>query len=315
MRNLLREGFDPARIAIVKPEATEIDGCRCWPSLAALPEPVDLCVLAISAAQAPGALEEILALEKAESLIVIPGGLEEKAGAEAIVARLHERLAASRATTWRGPVVCGGNSLGVRSLPGRIDTLFIPEAKLPLKGPAAPVALISNSGAFAVARAGKLGGLNPRYVVTAGNQMDLTIGDYLAFLAEDPEVKVFAVYVEGFRPLDGLRFAEAARAITQSGRSVVLYRAGRTAAGAAASASHTAAIAGDYAVTRALAREAGALVAETLEEFEEFVRLIARLGDRRPAGAPPLAGLVLAHACQYAECRRAPAPAVVANRW
>ena len=63
---------------------------------------------------------------------------------------------------------------------------------------------------------------------------------------------MFAVYVEGFRPLDGLRFLEAAREITSQGRTVILYRAGRTPAGAKASASHTASIAGDYAVMRAL---------------------------------------------------------------
>lgn len=284
VRNLLREGFDPEAITIVKPEATVIDGCRCVPDLAALPGPVDLCVLAVSAAQAPGAIAEIVERRAAESVIVIPGGLEEKSGSVALVTQLKEILAAARETAWQGPVLCGGNSLGLRSLPGRIDTLFIPEAKLPLAGPPAPVALISNSGAFAVARAGQLGGLNPRYIVTAGNQMDLTIGDYLTFLADDPEVAVFAVYVEGFRPLDGARFLAAARAIRESGRRVVLYRAGRTREGAAASASHTAAIAGDYAVTRALARQAGVLVAETLDAFTDLVRGATRLAGRRAAG-------------------------------
>ena len=105
--------------------------------------------------------------------------------------------------------------------------------------------------------------LDPRYVITIGNQMDLTAGDILAHLADDPEVRVFGVYVEGFMPGDGLRFMEAAARIRASGRRVILYRAGRTAAGASASASHTAAIAGDATVTRELARAAGVTIADT----------------------------------------------------
>jgi acyl-CoA synthetase (NDP forming) len=120
--------------------------------------------------------------------------------------------------------------------------------------------------------------------------MDLTVGDCLAGLAEDPEVDLFAVYVEGFRPLDGLRFLEAARGIAASGRTVVLYRAGRTEAGARASASHTASLAGDGTVLRALCAAAGVVLAETLEEFEDLVLLFALLGKGPPRG-PRLAAV------------------------
>lgn len=124
--------------------------------------------------------------------------------------------------------------------------------------------------------------LDPRYVITIGNQMDLTAGDILAHLADDPEVRVFGVYVEGFMPLDGLRFLEAAARIRASGRRVILYRAGRTAAGASASASHTAAIAGDVTVTRELARAAGVTIADTPSAFDDLLRTFALL-DGRPA--------------------------------
>jgi acyl-CoA synthetase (NDP forming) len=126
--------------------------------------------------------------------------------------------------------------------------------------------------------------LNPKYSITVGNQMDLTIGDYLTYLKDDRDLRVYAVYVEGFRPLDGLRFLEAAREITSGGRSVILYRAGRTAAGAQASASHTASIAGDYAVTRELAKAAGVVVAESLQDFEDLTRLFTCLQGTAAAG-------------------------------
>jgi acyl-CoA synthetase (NDP forming) len=285
LRNLLRDGFDPAALTVIKPGGAVIDGVPCVPSIEALPERVDLLVLAIAAAQAPDAIAAAATGARAESIILIPGGLDERPESAPLVARMREALAAARASAWGGPVVNGGNCLGVRSVPGRVNTLFIPEYKLPLpSGAASPMALVSGSGAFAVSKTSKLAGLNPRYVISVGNQTDLTLADYLEVLRDDPDVELFAVYAEGFRPLDGRRFLAAARAITESGRTVVLYRGGRTGAGAAAAASHTAAIAGDYTVTRALAATAGVVVAETLEDFEDLTRLFAMLRGRMPAG-------------------------------
>ena len=281
LNNLLREGFPPADIVIVKRGTEQIEGCRCVPDLASVPGRVDLLILAVSAAQVPGLIIETIERQKAESLIVIPGGLEEKAGTADLVAPMHAALAASRHTEWQGPLVNGGNCLGIRSLPGRYDTMFIPPTKMPARpAGASPVALVSQSGAFAVAKTAKFAALNPKFIVTVGNQMDLTVGDYLTHLQDDRDISVFAVYVEGFRPLDGARFLSAARRIVASGRHVILYRSGRTAAGAAASASHTASIAGDYAVTRELARQAGVVVADTLEDFEDLVALFVALRGR-----------------------------------
>jgi acyl-CoA synthetase (NDP forming) len=152
------------------------------------------------------------------------------------------------------------------------------------RGKVAPIAIVSQSGAFAVSRISKHPGINPKYLVTCGNQMDLTVGDYLEWLADDPELEVFAAYVEGFKPLDGEKALRAARRIAAAGKTLILYRAGRTAAGAKASASHTASIAGDYAVTKALFREAGAVVVESLEDFDDALTIFALLRGRKAQG-------------------------------
>lgn len=285
LQNTLRAGFDPARIFVVKPGREEIAGCRCYPDLASLPGRMDLVILSLAAPRVPAAVAEIVARRQAESLIVIPGGLGERTGSEGLAAEIEATLGVARSEDWQGPVVNGGNCLGIRSLPGRYDTLFVPGYKLPApEGEATPLALISQSGAFAVARASRLGGLNPRYLISIGNQLDLTVGDYLSFLGDDPEVEIIACYVEGFRPGDGRRFLAAARAATAAGKTVVLYRAGRTPAGVEATASHTAAIAGDYAVTRELATAAGVVVAESLADFDDLVRLFCLLRRRRVGG-------------------------------
>jgi len=290
VNNLIREGFDRTRLYIVKPKTETLEGCRCYPDIASLPERVDLLVLSVAAAQVPETVAEVIETRKAESIVIIPGGLEEKSGGESLASQLRATLATSRETDWRGPIINGGNCLGIRSRPGRYDTMFIPQHKLSTAGVLRsamlqfPAVMISQSGAFGLAKADKLAGINLKYNITLGNQMDLTVGDYLAYLKDDPETEVFAVYVEGFAPLDGVKFLKAAEEIVARGKTVVLYRAGRTPAGAKASSSHTASIAGDYAVTRALARQAGVVVAESMSDFEDLTRLFTFLRGRKVAG-------------------------------
>ncbi len=283
--NTLNDGFDPGKIFIVKPGTSSIAGCACVPDIASLPDRVDLLVLAVSARQSPGLIDEAIADGKVQGILLIPGGLDEREGSADLSAEIRTSLDRSRSDDDLGPVINGGNCLGIRSVPGSYNTLFLPVRRLPVdRGNASPVALISQSGALVAARLSALGAIQPRYVISIGNQIDLTIGDYFDYLKDDESVRVFACYVEGFRPLDGKRWLQAAREIVESGRSVILYRAGRTPTGAQASVSHTASIAGDYAVTSELARQAGVVVADTLADFEDLVRLFGLLEDRRPRG-------------------------------
>lgn len=309
LNNCLQTGFDPGRLYVIKPGADFLEGCRCIPDLEALPEMVDLFVVSIDAAQVPALVEEAVARRSAESIILIPGGLGEGepssrrddievpvgigkgAAAHATptvdtpAERIRAAVEAARRTDWGGPLLNGPNCLGVRSLPGHFDTLFIPRHKLYFPaGPASPVAFLSQSGAFAAARASQIPWLNPRYVITFGNQIDLTAGDYLSYLAADPNIEVFACYVEGFMPADGARWLQAAATIVASGRPVLLYRAGRTEAGAKAAASHTAAVAGEYAVTRELAKTAGVLVADSPADFDDLLRLCVQLRHKDVRG-------------------------------
>jgi Acyl-CoA synthetase (NDP forming) len=285
LRNILRDGFDPDAITVLKPGIDRIDGCRAVPSLAELPGRVDLLVVALHARESAGLVADAVERGAAESIILIAGGLEEKAGGDALAARMRTALARARAGADGGPLINGGNCLGIRSRPGGFDTIFIPESRL--AGPSghpAPLAIVAQSGAFAISRLSRLIALDPKYIITVGNQMDLTVGDYLEHLAGDKEVEVVGVYVEGFAPLDGRRLIAAARSIRERGGVVILYRAGRTRAGASASASHTASIAGDMLVTAGLAAQAGIVIASTLEEFDDLVRTFTLLSGRTARG-------------------------------
>ena len=285
LRNILREGFDPKNVWCIKPNIETLDGVACVPDVASLPHPVDLLVLAVDAAQVPGFIEQIIDLRKAESAIVIPGGIGEKEGTKDLVVRARARLAESRATDWRGPVLNGGNCLGIRSLAGKYDTLFIPEYKLALpKGEVSPMALISQSGAFLVSKTNKLSGVNPKYSISVGNQMDLSVADYLEFLKDDPDIRFFALYVEGFTDGDGLRAARVVRELNAQGRPVVFYKAGLTEEGKKASSGHTASIAGDYPTCEAVMARAGAVVVSSVEDFEALVKMFMFLRNKAPKG-------------------------------
>lgn len=283
--NVLAAGMDRASVTVVKEGVGELEGCRCVPDVASL-DPVDVLVVSVGAGQVPAVLEAVIKGHKARGVVLTTGGLGEGTTGVGGARRVRQLLDEPGA-----PALNGGNCLGIRSVPGRYDTLFIPPWKLGFPDtPPHPVALLSQSGAFAIARTSALPWLNPRYVVTVGNQMDVTLGEWAEHLVEEPELEVVACYVEGFRPGDGLRFLHAARAHRARGRQVVLYRGGRTREGQDATASHTASLAGDYAVTRSLAEAEGVLVADTVDDFTDFLALAVRLAPRRVQGLS--AGLV-----------------------
>ena len=285
LNNILKGGFDPAGVVVVKPGLETIEGCRCVPTIADMPETVDLFVLTLAADQCYDVMKDLVEHGKARSVILIAGGMGEKEGGGSIEDRIRGLLREGRASGRTTPVVNGGNCLGVVSKPGRYDTLFIPDFKLPRpKTAGSATAMISQSGAFMICRMSKMPSLEPVYSVSLGNQIDLTASDYLKYLKDDPAVRTFCVYMEGFKPGDGLAFAEAVREITASGRRVLVYKAGRSPEGRSATSSHTASVAGDYGVFKAVCEQAGAIVADDLFEFESLTKGLAWLEGREVRG-------------------------------
>jgi acyl-CoA synthetase (NDP forming) len=171
----------------------------------------------------------------------------------------------------------------VISHPGRYDTMFIPDSKLPKSRGVRDrkLCFLSQSGAFIISNISRMPWLDPAYALSIGNQIDLTAGDLLSYIKDDPEIEVFAVYMEGFKRLDGLAFAGAVRETVALGKDVVFYKAGRTSEGRSATAGHTASVAGDYAVCETALVQAGAMVASDFNEFSDLLRLALLLRGKR----------------------------------
>jgi len=284
--NILKEGFANWNVYVVKPGTKEIEGCTCVPTIADLPKTVDLFILTVAAEQNYDVMMDLIEHEKARSAIIIAGGIGEKKGTQDLEERIKTLLERGIKKGKLTPVVNGGNCLGIYSKPGKYDTTFVPEYKLPrLTGRKSNLVYLSQSGAFMISRMSKLPNIEPLFAVSIGNQIDLTVSDYLNYFKDDDEAKVFGIYMEGFLPADGLALARASRKIVkQEGKMIVLYKAGRTPEGQAATASHTASVAGDYIIARSVLEEVGVIVADNIFEFENYVKNLSFLAHKAIRG-------------------------------
>jgi acetate---CoA ligase (ADP-forming) len=285
LKNIIASGYDQSRLLVINPDGQEVDGVRCVTSLSALEKKLDLLILAVTADVAFKIIDDVIATDAVESVLLIPGGMGEteasREPARQMLAKIDEARRAGR-----GPVFVGGNCLGIISHPGHYDSWFIPEERLPRaqKKAQRSAALISQSGAFLVTRLSKNPWLDPAYMVAVGNQNDMTHGDLIASFAANPQIHVIGAYVEGFKDLDGLAVARAVRQATAAGKQVVIYKAAQSAAGGRAAMGHTASIAGDYEVCNALLTQAGALVAGDVSEFSDLFYLSDCMRDKTVGG-------------------------------
>ncbi len=273
--NILNAGFPLEQLSIIRDGDPDPSGVRCVPGLAALEAPLDLLVVAIGAEQVPALVDEVIERRAAHSVMLIPGGLGETAESRDMAARLIARIQSSRNNADESPVFLGANCMGVISRPGSYDTWFIPREKFPAegKGHYARTAIVSQSGAFLLNRFSQAPEMNPAYLISMGNQTDLTLGDMMRYFTESDAADVIAVYAEGFKDLDGLAFARAVQEAVRKGKQVIFYKAGRTPEGKNATSGHTASLAGDYMVCDSALRQAGAIIARNFTEFQDLVLL------------------------------------------
>jgi len=286
LRNLVGSGYPKERITVIKAGEAEIDGVRCAGSLQALPHRLDLLIVAVNAEAVYGLIDEILDTDAAAAVMLIPGGLGETTKSREPAAAMAARINAAHGREGGGPVFLGANCLGVVSHPGGYDSWFIPLERLPKpqKRQERTAVMLSQSGAFMITRLSHNPWLDPRYMLAIGNQTDLTHGDLMRWFADRPEIETIGVYIEGFRELDGLDFARAVRRAVRSGKDVVVYKAARTAAGAGAAFGHTASVAGDYARAESVLRHAGAMVADTVTDFDDLFYIAGALHGKRIGG-------------------------------
>lgn len=306
------------RIVLVKPGARSLFGFPCVPDVSALLEnPVDLLVLATPAAAAAEALEQLIAQGGGAGVVgLVAGGIGDGADAAGLGKMLAAKISEARAAGRWTPAVLGANFMG-HWVPGQsLDTTFIPSDKLaPPPASAGSLALLSQSGAFLLCRRSQNPGLGLLLGAALGNQMDVSLPDFLEALVPVAQCRAVAAYVEGFQPGQLAATVRAAGRLRERGVTLLMHRAGRTTEGQAAAASHTGAIIGKLVFERALLGRAGVRVSESVAAFDAALRwlsvypqiktgpvaLVSNAGfecvtgsDAFAAGDSPRAGLSLA---------------------
>ncbi|HUJ64159.1 MAG TPA: acetate--CoA ligase family protein [Acidimicrobiales bacterium] len=282
----------------VHPRDPEIQGYAAYPSVAALPEAVDLAVVVVPAPSVPTVIAECAAKGVGGAVVITAGFAE--SGSEG--AALQERVAdIARASGLR---VVGPNCIGFMNLFGGVMANFAipPTEPLPTKG---PVALVSQSGGFGsyISTKAFLAGLGLGWFVTTGNESDVNVTTVLRYLVERPETRVLMVFSETLRQ-PGLFIDTACRA-AELDKPIVVLKAGRSEVAAKAAMSHTASLVGSAEVFDAVARQYGIFVVETMEEMLDLGMIFQdgrRVRDRRVAIMTTSggAGVLLADACTKA---------------
>jgi acyl-CoA synthetase (NDP forming) len=265
---MLARGF-AGPILPVNPNRVEIQGLPAYPSIAALPETPDVAIVAVPAVQVVDTMAA-LGARGVKGAIVFSAGFAETGPDGA--ALQDEMLAVARG---HGMRVLGPNCLGVFN--DRIGFYGIFSASLETGyPPPGRIGIVSQSGAygthlFTIARQRRIG---TPVCVTTGNEADVTVGDAIGWMVEDAGTDVIAVYAEGIR--DSASFVAALQAARDARKPVIVMKVGRSKLGEASARSHTAAIAGDDAVTSAVLAEFGALRARSTEELLDFAQLATR---------------------------------------
>ncbi|MBK7367102.1 MAG: CoA-binding protein [Candidatus Eisenbacteria bacterium] len=283
--NLLKHDFQ-GPIYPVNPKSAVVQSVRAYPTIADVPEAVDLAVMVVPAKFVNQTLEDC-GKKGVKAAVVISAGFKEVGGEG--VQRERDMVQIARRYGMR---VIGPNCLGVLNTePGTsMDATFAPPYP-----PAGTVAFSSQSGALGLAILEYATALNIgiSHFVSVGNKADVSGNDLLEFWERDPNTSMVLLYLESFG--NPRRFLEIARRVGRT-KPIVAVKSGRTAAGMRAASSHTGSLAGTDSAVTALCHQAGVIRTDTMEEMFDVAMVLAnqpvptgnRVGIITNAGGPAI---------------------------
>ncbi|MFT3820899.1 MAG: acetate--CoA ligase family protein [Rubrivivax sp.] len=265
---MLQQGF-AGELWPVNPARAEVQGLRCYDAIESLPAAPDAAIVAVPGALAAGAVESLARLGT-RSAIVFSAGFAEAGAAGAELQQRMLRAAQASGLRLFGPNTIGLFNAHVAYYPF-FSTAF--ERGFPLPG---RIGIASQSGAvgsqiFNIARNR---GMGTPVCITTGNEADVTLGEALGWLVDHPEIDVIVAYLEGLRRPE--RLLQALEAARRARKPVIVHKGGRSALGASAVQSHTAAIAGDDRLFDVVLDEFGAVRAEHTEQMLDIAYAAAR---------------------------------------
>jgi len=251
----------------INPKADEILGLKCFPSLEAIQDPIDLVVVCVDLSVTAPVLEAC-AKKGIHSVVIVSGGGKELGGERAAMEAEVKRI--SEANKIR---IIGPNCIGMFNAANRLDCAFQGQARM-IRAKLGDVAFLSQSGTMGISFLETADSFGLSKMVSYGNRSDVDEADMIWYLANDPQTNVIALYVEGFG--DGRKFVETAkRVMAEKHKPVVIWKSGRTAAGAKQAASHTGSLGGSNAIIMGAFKQAGIISVDSYQELAGVVKALS----------------------------------------
>ena len=262
-RNILESGYTGIAYP-VNAKSPAIAGVKAYPSIADIPDGVDLAVFCLPA-EAILAEAEAALVKGTKALCVISAGFAET-GIEG-ERRQEQLLARVRA---HGARLIGPNCLGIFVAGVGLNATFAPH-----NFPAGNIGFSSQSGALGLALLEQAAerGLGLSSFISIGNKADVSSNDLLEFWEEDPATDLILLYLESFG--NPRKFGRLARRVARQ-KPILAMKGGRTGAGQRAAGSHTAALAGSMTAVEAVFHQAGVIQADSLEDLADVAVLLSR---------------------------------------
>jgi len=270
LQNIIDDGY-AGRVYAVNPGASELDGVPCVSSAAALPEQVDLAVIAVPAAAVIDVAEDC-GRRGVKALVVTTSGLDDAARAELL-----------RACRRHGMRLVGPTSFGVANTAISLDATFA--ARHPRPGMAGLAAASTGGTGFVMLEHLSRLGIGISSLVSLGEKDDVSGTDMLLWWESDPATKLALLYVESFG--NPRKFARTARAVGRA-MPILIVNAGRSAPGLRLAAARAAAEVTPQLTRQALFEQAGVIATANLGELLDAAALLAA----QPVPTGPRVGVV-----------------------
>jgi acetyltransferase len=269
LSNLLAEAYK-GRVYAVNPRRKELFGRRCYESIGALPETVDLVVIVTPAPTVPGIVAECVKAS-AKAVVVISAGFKER-GPEGAALERQIQSEVSRGTTR----LIGPNCLGLMNPWIGLNATFAQDIERP-----GNVAFLSQSGALltAILDWSLVEQVGFSAIVSTGSMLNVGWGDLLLFFGQDSKTESILLYMESIG--DARAFLSAAREVAFS-KPIIVIKAGRTEEAAHAAASHTGAMTGSDEVYDAAFRRCGVLRVQSIADIFHMAEVLSK--QPRPRG-------------------------------
>jgi len=256
----------------INPKQESILGIKCYPSLDAINEKVDLVVVCIDLAEC-GPIMKTCANKGIHNVVIVSGGGKELGGDRAAMEAEVKELSLKHKIRVIGP-----NCIGMFNAANRLDCAFQGQERM-VRSKLGNVAFFSQSGTMGISMLESADVFGLSKMISFGNRSDVDEADMIWYAANDPQTKVIGLYVEGFG--DGRKFINTAkRVMKEKNKPIIIWKSGRTELGAKQAASHTGSLGGSNAIIMGAFKQAGII---SVDSYQELVGVLKALAWQPPA--------------------------------